>query len=140
MNLNVQFWIAAAGAIGALASAIAAGIYTWGTFRVPRRIDQQVAEREKANREAALKLDCLRRVAGYRAMPHRREWFDALNEVPVIFNKSAPVMTTFLTFHARVVANGHRDEDLTALIRAMMDDLGLDHSGLTEDFLLRPLR
>jgi uncharacterized protein DUF6680 len=87
------------------------------------------------------KLDCLRRVAAYRAMPIKEPWLEALNEIFVTFNQSPKVLKALSTFERNIRATGgHRNEDLLDLIKAMMADLKLSREGLDDEFLLSPFR
>ena len=85
------------------------------------------------------KMDCLRRVAAYRAMPPKKEWLEAMNEIFITFNTSPGVMTALAKFERDIRATGgHKNELLVDLIKAMMDDLNLSREKIDDDFLLRP--
>ena len=87
------------------------------------------------------KLDCLRRVAAYRSIPLKESWFDALNEIFVTFNQSTEVISSLIKFERTIrVSDGHRNEDLLDLIKAMMKDLKLSRENLDDEFLLRPFK
>jgi hypothetical protein len=85
------------------------------------------------------KLDCLRRIAAYRAMPPKQAWLEAMNEVFVTFNDSSDVIGKLAIFERDIRARGgHRNELLVDLIKAMMNDLGLNRENIDDEFLLRP--
>jgi len=88
---------------------------------------------------ARLKFDCLRRIAGHRAISPSPEWLAALNEVFVVFNDAEPVMRELAKFERTIRATGgHRNEELVDLIKAMMNDLRLSRELIDDEFLLRP--
>jgi translation initiation factor 2 alpha subunit (eIF-2alpha) len=85
------------------------------------------------------RLDCLRRVAGYRSMPPKHAWLEAMNEICITFNNSEAVMAALAKFERDIRATGgHKNELLVDLIKSMMADLNLSRVNIDDDFLLRP--
>lgn len=87
------------------------------------------------------KIDCLRRVVGYRSMPPVPAWTSAMNEICVTFNNSTPVMTALALFERGIrTTGGHANELLLDLIKAMMKDTGMSRTQIDDEFLLRPFQ
>lgn len=101
-------------------------------------VPHKIEERRQASLVREMKVDCLRRVVGFRAEPPTRDFIIALNEVPVTFNDSPTVTRALVRFtdHVAYRVRGDGQSLLAGLIEAMMDDLGLDRSQLTRDYLL----
>ena len=134
MLSNVDWSAVAAGlsAIAALAAATAA-------FRTPLSAERLAAAFQTAAADRERKLDCLRRVAAYRAVPPSPEWIAALNEIAVTFNDKPDVMSALTKFENGIQKRGgHDNEDLIRLIETMMVTLGLQTEKIDREFFLRP--
>jgi hypothetical protein len=98
-----------------------------------------MVQRRRASRER--RLDCLRRVAAYRAPPPSDDWIEALNEIFVTFNESDRVMKAVATASRETQSpSGLQNGTLLDLVKSMMDDLKLSKDHIDDAFIMRPFQ
>ena len=92
-----------------------------------------------------LRRDVLRRLVGYRYrlttdyVGTEGEPFIALNEIGIVFAESPKVIEAFDSFRSDREQGKPLAHSLTALIRALCEDVGLPMNHLTKDFIDYPL-
>ena len=133
---------ATASAIAAIASAVAAILslkVSRRSLRVPIEAEELAARLQQAAADQALKLDCFRRIMGYRFMLTGSEMMTALNEVAVVFNDKPDVVLALRVFHQTVIAHdGRANERLLSLIQEMARSLGINTQHLDQNLILQP--
>jgi len=91
------------------------------------------------------KLDTLKRLAAHRyaiaeGQPLERsaEFFVVLNEVFVVFHDAQEVLSVVEIMHKEADTPGRLGENMVKLLKAMCDNLGINHRTLNDSFLLAP--
>lgn len=72
-----------------------------------------------------------------RAQPIK-EFFEALNEVFVVFHDDENVLAALEVLHKELNMPGRLFDNLVKLFRAINRNLGIEYKSLTDDFMLRP--
>jgi hypothetical protein len=92
-----------------------------------------------------VKLDTLRRLVAYRycltnagAIDAEKEFFGALNEAFVVFNKNRSVLKALQTMHGNLGQPAKLVDDLLILLKAMYKDLGIAYSEINDSFMTKP--
>ena len=95
---------------------------------------------QKNDRHQA-KLNTLRDFVAHRYDMGGPGFFEAVNEVFVIYNDSTEVMEAVQKFHEQCVSAAHvelKNKYLIELFKAMCDDVKIDYSKSTDSFFLTP--
>ena len=94
-----------------------------------------------------VKFDTLRRLAGARycltpeaSDSSKKEFFEALNEVFVVFHDSEEVLAALEILHKDLDIPGRLSDNLVKVFRAINRTLGIEYKTLTDEFMLRPFR
>jgi len=96
-----------------------------------------------------MKFDILRRLAGsrYCLVPDsnessKKEFFEALNEVFIVFHDDEKVLNTLEIFHKELniagIFSDSANNNLVKLFRAIIRNLGIEYKTLTDEFFLKP--
>jgi hypothetical protein len=92
-----------------------------------------------------VKFNTLRRLAGARyclspgaSDSSKKEFFEALNEVFVVFHDDEDVLAVLEVFHKELNIPGRLFDNIVKLFRAINRNLGIEYKTLTDDFMLRP--
>ena len=138
--MSASEWAAWVQAGSAVLTLLAALVAVKAAYEAPR-LAAEFSERLRAEADVRdAKLDCLRRVIAFRGTPVSRDWAAALNEIPVTFTASPEVMRSMVSLQRAVIERpGATETDILELIKAMLDDLGIDRSRLDDRFLLAPI-
>jgi len=92
-----------------------------------------------------VKFDTLQRLAGTRycltpgaSDSSKKEFFEALNEVFVVFHDDEDVLAALEVLHKELNIPGRLFDNIVKLFRAINRNLGIEYKTLTDDFMLRP--
>ena len=111
------------------------------SYMQARRLQRNQWERNQLD----LRRDVLRRLVGYRYrltddyVGTEGEPFIALNEIGIVFAESPRVIEAFDSFRSDRAQAKPLAPSLTALIRAVCEDVGLPMNHVTRDFIDYPL-
>lgn len=85
-----------------------------------------------------VKYDTLKKFAANRYDLKGDEFTRAINEIFIVFNKSASVMSALVAFHQTTVQRGAANDELVALFKAMCIDLGVNYAQFNDSYFLQP--
>jgi hypothetical protein len=85
-----------------------------------------------------IKYDTLKKFAANRYDLKGDEFTRAINEIFIVFNRSAPVMSALAAFHRTTVLHGATNDELVILFKAMCIDLGVNYAQFNDSYFLQP--
>jgi hypothetical protein len=95
----------------------------------------------KRNEDRRLKLKVLQQLMGYRYDFHCTKFVEALNQIPVVYYESKPVLSAFRAYQEHIQGLGDAKighQRLLDLIKAIYKHLDINTEPLTDNIFLSP--